>query len=101
MFELAMPVGKYVGVLIYEKYGYLGVFGIALICNSLGIIYSFLRLENINSQNINEEDNENDSFKRLFSTEKIKNQMSVSFKPRENNNRARLFGNLAVILLSL
>jgi len=101
MFELAMPIGKYVGVIIYSKYGYLGVFCIALICNSLSILYSFLCLKDIHPQNINDQHNENDSIKTLFSTTKIKNQMTVSFKHRENNNRARLFGNLAVILLSL
>lgn len=101
MFELAMPVGKYVGVMIYDKFGYLGVFGIALACNSLSIIYSFACLENINSNTSDEECEENDDTKRIFSITKIKNQMSVCFKQRENNNRARLLGNVTVILLTL
>ncbi|CAL4119966.1 unnamed protein product [Meganyctiphanes norvegica] len=101
MFEVAMPIGKYAGVIIYDKFGYIGVFGIGLICNILSIIYSFVFLKNIISHSSGEENNETIDFKKLFSTTKIKNQMSVCFKQRENNERARLLGNVAVILLSL
>ena len=37
VYDISMPIGKYVGVIVFDKYGYKGVFSIAVILNILAI----------------------------------------------------------------
>ncbi|CAL4181291.1 unnamed protein product, partial [Meganyctiphanes norvegica] len=101
VYELAMPIGKYLGVKVFETYGYLGVFGIALILNVLAILYAYIRLENLAPKESNSQNTKDKSICSLLSPARVKKLLSVAFRKRENYGRTKIITLIIIMLLGM
>ncbi|CAL4095647.1 unnamed protein product, partial [Meganyctiphanes norvegica] len=97
---IALPVGRYLSTIIYDRYGYFGVFLCPFTCEALGLIYAIVRLENHPNKHANN-GQQSLSFCEIYSLANFKKLFMVLFRRREHLARPKICGNLAAICVTM
>ncbi|XP_064107395.1 lysosomal proton-coupled steroid conjugate and bile acid symporter SLC46A3-like [Macrobrachium nipponense] len=91
------PLGLYLSNVIFNRFGYKGVFTISSAAFLLGLIYILIRIEDSRGPWAGE----NQMLKDLFDLSKIRKSLAIAVRKREDHRRAKIFSLMAAMCLLL
>ncbi|XP_068214719.1 lysosomal proton-coupled steroid conjugate and bile acid symporter SLC46A3-like [Palaemon carinicauda] len=105
---IGTPLGLYLSNVIFNRFGYKGVFTISSSAFLLGLIYILLRIEDSRGPSVEPSPDphqrpsvRNQMVKDLFDLSKIKGSLAIATRKREGHVRARIFSLMVAMCLLL
>ncbi|XP_066957091.1 lysosomal proton-coupled steroid conjugate and bile acid symporter SLC46A3-like [Macrobrachium rosenbergii] len=105
---IGTPLGLYLSNVIFNRFGYKGVFTISSSAFLLGLIYILIRIEDSRGPWAEPSTDphrrpsvRNQMLKDLFDLSKIKKSLAIAVRRRENHRRARIFSLMVAMCLLL